>query len=402
MNVPKLRFKEFKDEWQSINLADIFQYFSTNSLSREQLSESGILKNLHYGDIHRKYNSIVNENKEITSYVKDINYVNKYELLKNNDLIFADASEDYEGIGKAVEVVNVNNNTVSGLHTILARDNSNVFAPIFKGYYFNSPIVHNQIRVLANGFKVYGISKEAINKLNIKIPSIKEQSKIANTFYLLDKKIELQNKKIEDLKLFKLKSFEIMIREINEYKKIKQIGSLKNGYSFKNNLYDGKGLYNILTISNVTGNLYINNNFKNKYNFIPKDIQNHQILKEKDILISMTGNVGRVSFNKGKNNLLNQRVGVLELNESINRDYIFYMLSNKKFENKMIDCGQGAAQLNITKTDIENYKIPYPNKQKQLKITKILNCITQKIQLEENKLLKLKELKKGLMQNMFV
>ena len=111
MNVPKLRFKEFKDEWQSINLADIFQYFSTNSLSREQLSESGILKNLHYGDIHRKYNSIVNENKEITSYVKDINYVNKYELLKNNDLIFADASEDYEGIGKAVEVVNVNNNT---------------------------------------------------------------------------------------------------------------------------------------------------------------------------------------------------------------------------------------------------------------------------------------------------
>ena len=402
MNAPKLRFKEFNDEWQPINLADILQYFSTNSLSREQLSESGILKNLHYGDIHRKYNSIVNETKEITSYVKDINYINKYELLKNNDLIFADASEDYEGIGKAVEVVNVNNNTVSGLHTILARDNSNVFAPMFKGYYFNSPTVHNQIRVLANGFKVYGISKEVINKLNIKIPSINEQSKIANTLYLLDEKIELQTKKIEDLKLFKLKSFEIMIRKINEYKKIKQIGSLKNGYAFKNNLYDGKGLYNILTISNVTGNLYINNNFKNKYNFIPKDIQNHQILKEKDILISMTGNVGRVSFNKGKNNLLNQRVGVLELNESINRDYIFYMLSNKKFENKMIDCGQGAAQLNITKTDIENYKIPYPNKQKQLKITKILNCITQKIQLEENKLLKLKKLKKGLMQNMFV
>ena len=42
---------------------------------------------------------------------------------------------------------------------------------MFKGYYFNSPTVHNQIRVLANGFKVYGISKEAINKLNIKIPS---------------------------------------------------------------------------------------------------------------------------------------------------------------------------------------------------------------------------------------
>ena len=243
MNVPKLRFKEFNDEWQPINLADIFQYFSTNSLSREQLSESGILKNLHYGDIHRKYNSIVNETKEITSYVKDINYINKYKLLKNNDLIFADASEDYEGIGKAVEVVNVNNNTVSGLHTILARDNSNVFAPMFKGYYFNSPTIHNQIRVLANGFKVYGISKEVINKLNIKIPSINEQSKIANTLYLLDEKIELQTKKIEDLKLFKKGLHNQLFNEIDgEDYLLSDIAKFENGKGHEN-IVDENGNY---------------------------------------------------------------------------------------------------------------------------------------------------------------
>ena len=402
MNVPKLRFKEFNDKWKPINLANTFQYFSTNSFSREQLSESGILKNLHYGDIHRKYNSIVNENKDITSYIKDINYVNKYELLKNNDLIFADASEDYEGIGKAVEVVNVNNNTVSGLHTILARDNSNVFAPMFKGYYFNSPIVHNQVRVLANGFKVYGISRDSINKLNIRIPSIQEQSKIANTLYLLDKKIELQTKKIEDLKLFKLRLFENLTCKIEECIKVKEIGTLKNGYAFKNSQYDDDGLYNILTISNVNGNMYINDIFKNHYSFLPKDIQNHQILKEKDILISMTGNVGRVSYNKGKNNLLNQRVGILEIKENVNKDFIFYMLNNKKFENAMIDCGQGAAQLNISKSDIENFSIPYPNNQSQTKISKILNIISKKIKIENDKLNHYINLKKGLMQNMFV
>ena len=157
MNVPKLRFKEFNDEWRQINLKETFIYLSTNSLSREQLSDKGILKNLHYGDIHRKYNSIVNENDDITTYVKDLNYINKYEKIKENDLIFADASEDYDGIGKAVEVINIKNDTISGLHTILAREKEKIFAPMFKGYYFNSYIIHNQIRVLANGFKVYGI-----------------------------------------------------------------------------------------------------------------------------------------------------------------------------------------------------------------------------------------------------
>ena len=204
MNAPKLRFKEFNDDWKKINLKSVFNYYSTNSLSREQLSNSGIIKNIHYGDIHRKFSTIVDINRHVDSFIKDLNYKNKNELCKNYDLIFADASEDYEGIGKAIELINVDFNTVSGLHTILARDVQNSFAPKFKGYYFNSPIIHNQIRVLANGFKVYGISKETINKLNVNIPSKNEQTKIANTLELLDKKIELQSKKIEDLKLLKL------------------------------------------------------------------------------------------------------------------------------------------------------------------------------------------------------
>lgn len=196
--------------------------------------------------------------------------------------------------------------------------------------------------------------------------------------------------------------FESLISKIKEHIKVKEIGVIKNGYAFKNSQYDDDGLYNILTISNVTGNMYIDSVFKNHYNFLPKDIQEHQKLKENDILISMTGNVGRVSYNKGKYNLLNQRVGVLEIKEKVNKDFIFYMLCNKKFEHTMIACGQGAAQLNISKSDIENFLIPYPNIQIQYKISKILNIIYKKIELEVKKLYQLQELKKGLMQSMFV
>ena len=393
MNVPKLRFKEFNDEWCYQSLSKYVNRITTKNKNNE--SDLVLTISAQYGLVDQTFFF----NRSVSS-----SNLTGYYLLNNGDFAYNKSYSNGYPWGAVKRLNKYNQGVVSSLY--ICFKTNNLIDSNFLEQYFETNKWYQQIsEVSVEGARNHGLLNIAVNDFfNTKhyIPSIKEQEKISKFLSLLDKKIELQTKKIEDLKLFKLKSFEIMIREINEYKKIKQIGSLKNGYSFKNNLYDGKGLYNILTISNVTGNLYINNNFKNKYNFIPKDIQNHQILKEKDILISMTGNVGRVSFNKGKNNLLNQRVGVLELNESINRDYIFYMLSNKKFENKMIDCGQGAAQLNITKTDIENYKIPYPNKQKQLKITKILNYITQKIQLEENKLLKLKELKNGLMQNMFV
>ncbi len=399
MNVPKLRFKEFNDEWQPINLADIFQYFSTNSLPREQLSESGILKNLHYGDIHRKYNSIVNENKEITSYVKDINYVNKYELLKNNDLIFADASEDYEGIGKAVEVVNVNNNTVSGLHTILARDNSNVFAPMFKGYYFNSPIVHNQIRVLANGFKVYGISKEAINKLNIKIPSINEQSKIANTLYLLDKKIELQSKKIEALKLFKKGLINHIIKNI-EIEKIplKNILVEQNNKTSKNNEYE--------ILSSTSKGIYLQKDYFNKQAASDNNA-GYKILKKNQLVLSPQNLwMGNINVNTEYNiGIVSPSYKIFNISNNINIDFFNYWIKSPKalFEYK-ISSEQGASivRRNLNMDLFYEIIVDVPKGKLQNKVGKIIKLLNLNIQYNEFSLQKLSELKKGLMQNMFV
>ena len=207
--VPRLRFKEFKEEWKKISLINVFTFYNTNSLSRADLSDEGLIKNIHYGDIHQKFNNILDVNKEKLPYIKsEINIRNEANYCQDGDLIFADASEDYEGIGKAVEVINVGNNKiVSGLHTILARDTKKVMSLGFKGYLFNTSLIHNQIRVLANGFKVYGISKNNIYDLNVRIPTKMEQEKITKFLILLDKKIELQQRKIEALKIYKKKGY---------------------------------------------------------------------------------------------------------------------------------------------------------------------------------------------------
>lgn len=77
-----------------------------------------------------------------------------------------------------------------------------------------------------------------------------------------------------------------------------ELGTLKNGYAFKSSTYCENGNYSIITIANVTGDRYVSADC-NRVLDQPCDIQEHQVLKENDILISLTGNVGRVSLNKG-------------------------------------------------------------------------------------------------------
>ena len=139
-----------------------------------------------------------------------------------------------------------------------------------------------------------------------------------------------------------------------------EISELKNGYAFKSSAYCVEGKYRILTIANVQGNRYISTTDCKSISQLPSDLQDHQMLNEDDILVSMTGNVGRVSLCKKGHFLLNQRVGLLkpQIKES---EYLFQVLSCGKFERSMIACGQGAAQMNIGKSDIDGFVLPFSN-----------------------------------------
>ena len=124
INVPKLRFKEFSGEWEEKKFADIYDFFQTNSFSRALLNyESGDVKNIHYGDIHTKFKSNFFINKEEVPFINteiDISKIKDENYCQIKDLIIADASEDYNDIGKAIEIIELNGEKlVAGLHTYI-------------------------------------------------------------------------------------------------------------------------------------------------------------------------------------------------------------------------------------------------------------------------------------------
>jgi len=192
----QLRFSGFEDEWGNYKIADLFEYFATNSLSWEQLEyQEGNIYNLHYGLIHKAVSSMIDmEVCELPQIKNDITLKN-YTLCKDGDIAFADASEDTKDVAKVVEFLNCNDKeVVCGLHTIHARDKLNLTVKGFKGYAFSSILFRHQIQQLAQGTKIFSISPKILNECYIKIPSNKEQLKIVNLLSLIDKKIEIERK----------------------------------------------------------------------------------------------------------------------------------------------------------------------------------------------------------------
>lgn len=140
----KKRLPGFEGEWKEVRLGDYFKFVKSYSISRDGLTDESSeepIYCIHYGDIHAFYDNEFLDfsiQKRIPVIKSESCVIDKKNLLKEGDIILADASEDYEGVGEAVEVINLKNKlAVGGLHT-----SSGWFAyyhnPRWKRYYLQS------------------------------------------------------------------------------------------------------------------------------------------------------------------------------------------------------------------------------------------------------------------------
>ena len=282
----------------------------------------------------------------------------------------------------------------------------------YLSYVIANDIIQNQIHADIVGGAIPTLSQEKIANFTLFAPiDIAEQRAIAEALSDVDGLIAALDKKIAKKRLIKQGLMQELLTgkkrlpgfsdEWGE-KKLGDIGSLLNGYAFKSERYNQAGKYKVITIANVqNGRLDINN--CNKVSTIPSDIQKHQILKEGNILISMTGNVGRACLVTTIDCLLNQRVGlfIIQNNSQYNESFIYTIINSKEFETAMIDSGQGAAQSNIGKKDIEEYTFLLPNDIKeQQAIATILSDMDKEIADLEVKRDKYRLIKSGMMQKL--
>lgn len=208
----KIRFKDDNGQlftkWEKSKFSQIYSFRVTNSFSRDDLKyEEGEIKNIHYGDIHTKFQTLFDVTKEDVPFINpdiSIKRISPDNYCKTSDMVFADASEDLADVGKSIELVNLNNEKVlAGLHTILARPDISKIASGFGGYLMKSIDVRKQIMKIAQGSKITSISSTRLCDIDLNIPCPAEQTKIANFLSAIDDKINHTHMQIEKAEVWK-------------------------------------------------------------------------------------------------------------------------------------------------------------------------------------------------------
>ncbi|KAB3712050.1 restriction endonuclease subunit S [Escherichia coli] len=304
LDVPHLRFPEFSEEWEICKVSELLDFYSTNSLSWEQLEYgTKAMMNLHYGLIHVGLPTMVDLTRDNLPNIKEDNMPKNFELCKEGDVAFADASEDTNEVAKPIEFFDLaGKNIVCGLHTIHGRDNKNKTVIGFKGYAFSSSAFHNQIRRIAQGTKIYSISTKNFSECFIGIPSKVEQTKIATLLRLIDERIATQNKIIEDLKKLKSAIIEKTFNENYSNKiRLRDVGSYIRGLTYSSDdVVESNGIF-VMRSNNIINGSSLD--YHNNIVSVNKQILTEQQLQTGDIVICMANGssslVGKSSFYDG-------------------------------------------------------------------------------------------------------
>lgn len=187
-----------------------------------------------------------------------------------------------------------------------------------------------------------------------------------------------------------------------EYKKLGEVCTLLNGFAFKSDKYVDNGI-RVMRITNVQKGEIVDDDPK----YYPISSQSEilrYMLKENDLLLSLTGNVGRVGLLRREllPAALNQRVACLRIkNKAIDLKFIFHLMNSDLFESECIANSQGIAQKNLSTKWLENYKLPVPPIADQQRIVAELDCLNEMIALKQEQLKEFDKLAQSIFYDMF-
>ena len=391
-DVPALRFPEFTEEWKRIRVSDLLDFYSTNSLSWEQLEyKLNEPYNLHYGLIHVGLPILVDLTKDELPSIKEGNVPKKYELCKEGDVAFADASEDTNEVAKVVEFYNLDGKkVVCGLHTIHGRDNNKQTAKGFLGYCFSSTVFHYQIRRIAQGTKIYSINTRNFSEAFVGLPSKSEQHKIATLLKLIDERISTQNKIIEKYEsLIQAMCDNLIEREIQQVTlSFSDFGQSYSGLSGKNAEDFGEG-YPFITYMNVYQNQIIDSTDVGLVKI--NETEQQSVVHYGDILLTLSSEtpdevgMGAVYLGETYPLYLNSFCFGIHITDEakIYPPFLAYYVSSQSFRKAVYPLAQGSTRFNLQKSDFMKKHFSFPMIEKQRKIYSILKAYSDKLIIEK-------------------
>ena len=393
MLVPKLRFKEFNDEYNTYKLNDIVDFYKGNTLSKSDIKENGKFPCILYGELYTQYDEITDK---VISYT-DRSDKNLFHS-KINDVLIPCSGETALDISTSTCILQD--------HVILGGD-LNILRPKFQNGKYLSYLLSNKKRIViaryAQGDSIVHLYGEKIKNINIDLPTIEEQEKVSKLLEFLSKKIELQKQKIEALKIYKTGVCQKLFQSIKADKTTFKMQISK--FLKERKIYSEKGLeYPHVTLSK-DGILDKSDRYNRDF-LVMSNNKKYKITLLNDLCYNPANlKFGVICINEYGSAIFSPIYVTLEINPNImDVSFCKYYFTRIDFINKVRKYEQGTVyeRMSVNVEDFLNHTDVFPCLEKQRKIAKILSNLDRKINLQKNTLNNLNILKKSLLQQMFI
>lgn len=430
--------KTVPEGWNLKTVEQVFDFYPTATYSRDkQVSQNteASIKYIHYGDIHTKYNILLDASNPLIPHI-DGNLKKDFELVKDGDLIIADTSEDYDGVGKCIEIVNVGDNRIiSGLHTLMLRPKGDDFIDGFKGYFFSGEQVRNCLLRIVTGIKVYSIAKTTLAKVNLQIPSHQEQKAFVSILSKVDEAIASVQNSIAAAERLKKSLMQNLLtgrmkpdgtfRTPEEFYIDEKFGKVPVGWGVKRvdevfDFYptasysrsmlkeDGECKYIHYGDIHTRFDIFLDIS-EESLPYITNDmIKKFVFLKDGDIVISDTSEdydgVGKLVelINVGESKVISGLHTLLlrpKTDELLN-GFKGYLFNEERVRLEFLKYVTGIKVYSISKNSLSKVLLPIPTRIEQEQIKENLDAVNNEMYVSKNKIKKLERLKKSLMQNL--
>ena len=385
---PKLRFKEFDDNYIKHKLSEVVDFYKGNILSKSDIIEGGKTPCILYGELYTRYSEIA---YKIFSFTNNNN--NNLFYSKENDVLIPCSGETALDISTSTCVL-FNNIAIGGDLNVLRPKNQS-------GKYLSYLLSHKkrlEIAKYAQGDSIVHLYADKIRNINVYLPSYMEQEKIANLLSSLDKKIELQKQKIEALKIYKKGLIQKLYNQkYNNKIKMKNIIVQKSIRNINNEIKD------IYSVNNKDGFVLQADQFKDRI-VASEDTTNYKIVKKDYFAYNPARiNVGSIARMK------HQKIGIIspmyicfECKNNVLPEYLEYFFETDIFTYEMKKRLEGSVRMCLSYESMLNILIDLPDIMQQKRISKVLNEFDKRINCEEIKYHYQKRLKDGLLQKMFI
>ncbi|MDU6787366.1 MAG: restriction endonuclease subunit S [Veillonella sp.] len=402
-NKPRIRFKGFNDDWEQCKLGDIATFSKGNGYSKSDLAPSGEPIIL-YGRLYTNYETTI-RNVDTFVELKD-----KSVISQGGEVIVPASGETAEDISRASVVKNQGIIIGGDLNVIKVN---HLLNPTFLALTISNGEQQKELSKRAQGKSVVHLHNSDLQEVNLTFPLLNEQKEISSLFEKMDSVITLHQCKLEKLKLTKKALLQKLfpkngkhIPEIRfkgftdawEQRKFSEITYLSGIKNKENKPYES------YSISNEFGFIPQNEQFENGGTMKTADKSMYYIVTQNSFAYNPARiNVGSIGYyDKPDNVIVSSLYEVFKTTEIVNDKFLWHWFKSNQFNHLIEKYQEGGVRLYFYYDKLCKGTIELPTIDEQNKISNLLESLDLYITLHQRKLERLQEVKKGLLQKMFV